>query len=135
MYQRATKSNSTIHIATYSRAATLFTFQGQLDYAYISLQTEKALCGEHTSPPPLQILSGSRKLVIDNKFLKTASRYIYTATEEDYVLPLGFLGIRQREAMRLFAATVPKLTMAMLTFYEKLGLQSSFIHRQSRIIK
>lgn len=47
------------------------------NYTYISLQTEKALCGgEHTSTPrsPLQILSGLRKPIIDNKCKKKKER-------------------------------------------------------------
>lgn len=60
------------------------------NYTYISLQTEKALCGgEHTTSTPrspLQILSGLRKLIIDNKCKKKkrekeekiARQYLYS---------------------------------------------------------
>lgn len=98
-------------MATYLSAAPAFTFQGQLSYTYISLQTERARCGgEHTTstpPPPLQILSGFRKLRIDNNNNKKLHLNIYTATEEDYTFPRGFLGIRESKAVRLCAPTVP----------------------------
>lgn len=54
---------------------------------YMSLQTEEALCGEHstsTPPPSLHILSGFKKLIIDNNFLKIASQYIYSNKGRPY---------------------------------------------------
>lgn len=92
---------------------------------------QEALRGEHltsTPPPPLQILSGFRKQTTDNKFFKNCIS-IYIQQQRKTAHSLGFRGTRQSRALRLSATTVPKLTVTRLTFCEKSGLQSSFIHR------
>lgn len=95
------------------------------NYTYISLQTEKALCGgEHTTSTPrspLQILSGLRKLIIDNKCKKKKKRErgknsTSISIQQQRKATLALWACLARGQASLFVTIVPKLTMAMLTF-------------------
>jgi len=77
------------------------------------------LCGgEHkisTPPLPLQILSGLRRLLIDNKCgEKKKGISVYTQQQRKTILSL-WAPLASGKA-GLFVKIVPKLTMAMLTF-------------------
>lgn len=91
------------------------------NYSLTSLQTEKATCGgEHTRlppSPPLQTLLGLRKFLRGNKCKKREKikrKHISIYTYNRGRLLSLWASLASGRA-RLFAITVPKLTMATLT--------------------